>query len=455
MKRSRMLSFITYGFFAFSLLAVWVSPGSAITPSNSAQNAQSSDSAAQQIVVVMPLHEIILQGTEEQFNRAVELAKERNAAALIIELNTPGGVLQTTQSMTQSIFQSSIPIIVYVSPTGGSATSAGVFLTVSAHVAAMAPGTSIGAAHPVNGDGKDIEGDMRKKAENATVAMARGLAQQRGRNADWVERAVRESISVTASEAVKEKVVDFEAATMDELLRKIAGRTVVVAGTPRTLTDLSTASRIVVEPNVRESVINFLGHPNVAALLWLAATTGLSIELYNPGAVLPGVVGVIALVLALAVSQIIPLNEAALLLFVTGAGMIGLEFVFPSFVLGIGGIAAMIAGALYLVDSQAAPGLAVSLPIVIPTAAVLGGLILLAVTVAAKAAGRKVSSGVEGLVGRELVLDKPMGSKGSLLVEGELWRVEREDSHAGELAAGSKIRVVRLKGLTLVVRAVS
>lgn len=406
---------------------------------------------AESTVVVVPIRSIILPGTEEQFNRGLALAVERKAAALVIQLDTPGGVLQTTQSMTQSIFKSPVPVIVYVSPTGGSATSAGVFITVAAHVAAMAPGTSIGAAHPVSGDGKDIEGDMRKKAENSTVAMARGLAQQRGRNSDWVERAVRESISVTAAEAVKEKVVDFEAATLADVLKLVKGRTVSVNGENRVLEDLSSATLVSVEPNTREAVINFLGHPNIAALLWLAATTGLSIELYNPGAVLPGVVGVISLVLALAVSQIIPLNEGAILLFVAGALMIGLEFIVPSFVLGIGGIIAMVAGALYLVDSHAAPGVSVNSAIIIPTAVVLGGLMLLVVTVVARATKRRVSSGIEGMVGREIVLEKPLGRKGSLNIEGELWKVELDGFSGMEIPAGERVKVVKVTGLTVLV----
>jgi membrane-bound serine protease (ClpP class) len=303
----------------------------------------------------------------------------------------------------------------------------------------------------VSGDGKDIEGDMRKKAENSTVAMARGLAQQRGRNSDWVERAVRESISVTAAEAVKERVVDFEAATLADVLKLVKGRAVSVNGENRILEDLSSATLVSVEPNTREAVINFLGHPNIAALLWLAATTGLSIELYNPGAVLPGVVGVISLVLALAVSQIIPLNEGAILLFVAGALMIGLEFIVPSFVLGIGGIIAMVAGALYLVDSSAVPGISVSSAIVIPTALVLGGLMLLVVTVAARATKRRVSSGVEGMVGREIVLEKPLGRKGSLNIEGELWKVELQAYTGVDVPAGERVKVVNVTGLTVLV----
>jgi len=417
-----------------------------------------SASAEKQVVIEVPMQSIILQGTEEHFSRALKIAHERNAAAVVINLNTPGGVLQTTQAITQAIFKSSIPVIVYVTPTGGSATSAGVFIAVAGHIAAMAPGSSIGAAHPVTGEGKDIEGDMRKKAENSTVAMARGLAQQRGRNVDWVERAVRDSVSVTASEAVKEKIVDFEAVSLDEVLKKIAGRTVMLDGTPRTLTDLSSLERIVIDANTRETIINFLGHPNIAAFLWLAATTGLSIELYNPGAVLPGVVGVIALVLALAVSQIIPLNSGALLLLAAGAVMIGLEFILPSFVLGIGGIIAIVAGALYLVDAGAAPGLSVSASFLAPTAIIFGSFMLFAVTVAARATHRKVTSGIEGLLGKEIVLAKNLNTKGMQMIEGELWQIAlevgSEISYKHELFAGTRVKVVRVEGLTLIVAAV-
>lgn len=394
-------------------------------------------------VALIDMEMLILPGSSGYLETAIERASRENAQVLIVRLNTPGGLLDTSQAMIQAIFASPVPIVMFVSPAGGTATSAGVFITMAGHIAAMAPGTSIGAAHPVSGDGKDIEGDMRAKAENMTVAMVKSIAEQRGRNAAWAEKAVRESVSVGESEALKLGVVDIVAKDIPELLQKIKGRTVTVADQKKiVLEDYSALPLVAYEMALRDRVLNIFAHPNVAALLWLGATTGLSIELYSPGAIIPGVVGVICLILALAVSQIIPLNTGAILLLVVGAILIGAEMFFSSFVLGIGGIIALALGALYLIDAGSAPGLAVDPLMVVPPAVVLGVLMLFVAALAVRSHRRRVTTGVVGLVGqRGKALDN-FTSEGRVFVNGEIWRASVANGIVDKDAVVEIVRVI-------------
>lgn len=394
-------------------------------------------------VAVIDMEMMILPGTSGHLDAAIERASRENAKVLIVRLNTPGGLLDTSQAMIQAIFASPVPVVMFVSPTGGTATSAGVFITMAGHIAAMAPGTSIGAAHPVAGDGKDIEGDMRAKAENMTVALVRSVAEQRGRNAAWAEKAVRESVSVGESEALKLGVIDLVAKDIPELLHKIKGRTVTVADQKQIVLDDYTALPVVTyEMALRDQALNIFAHPNVAALLWLGATTGLSIELYSPGAIIPGVVGVICLILALAVGQIIPLNTGAVLLLVVGAAMIGAEMFFPSLVLGIGGIVALALGALYLIDGGAAPGLAVDPLVVVPPAVVLGGVMLLVTGLAVKNLRRRATTGTTGLVGQRGTALENFTVAGKVFVNGEIWRATAANGIVDKDAPVEVVRVV-------------
>jgi len=404
-------------------------------------------------VAVIDMEMLILPGTAGHLEAAIARAERENAKLVVVRLNTPGGLLDTSQSMIQAMFASPVPIVMFVSPTGGTATSAGVFLTMAGHIAAMAPGTSIGAAHPVSGDGKDIEGDMRAKAENMTVALVKSIAEQRGRNAAWAEKAVRESVSVGESEALKLGVVDLVAKDIPELLQKIKGRTVTVADQKKiVLEDYSGLPVVTYEMALRDRVVNIFAHPNVAALLWLGATTGLSIELYSPGAIIPGVVGVICLILALAVGQVIPLNMGAILLLVVGAIMIGAEMFFPSLVLGIGGVVALALGALYLVDGGVAPGLAVDPLVVVPPAVVLGILMVVVAALAVKNLRRRATTGSTGLVGQRGKALENFTTSGKVFVNGEIWRASAE---SGIVDKDSAVEVVRvIDHLTVEVRKV-
>jgi len=415
---------------------------------------QAEPPAAEQrpgFVAVINMNMMILPGTQSHLEHAINRAAAEGAKALVVALDTPGGVLQTTQYMVQAIFSSPVPVMVYVSPSGASAASAGVFITLAAHVAAMAPGTSMGAAHPVSGTGANIESDMRTKAENITVAMMKSISEQRGRNAEWAEKSVRESTSFTPAEAIDKKLVDFIASDIDELLRKAAGKQVLMGASPTVLGDYSALPRVRYEMQFKDKVVNVLANPNVAALLWLGATTGLTLELYNPGAIVPGVVGIICLLLALGVSQVLPISSAGVMLIIVGALLIATEMYAASGVLGLGGVVAMVFGVIYLIDESLAPGLTVTLWFVIPLAAVFGAFVLLAMREVSSAYRRRRATGQEGMVGcRGTAIEPVTDEEGRVYVNGEYWRAVRSRDETGAIEKDAPVEVTGMRcGLVL------
>jgi membrane-bound serine protease (ClpP class) len=419
---------------------------------NTLENASAANNE-EGCIAIVNMDMMILPGTLAYLERSLEQAYQDHAKLVILELDTPGGMLNTAQEMIQAIFNSRVPIVVYVTPSGSTATSAGVFITLAGHVAAMAPGTSIGAAHPVTGEGKDIEGDMRSKAENMTVAMVKSISEERGRNVDWAEKAVKESDSVTEKEALGLGVVDIVAPDLDELLKNIAGRRVKLGKREILLEDYSRLPRRSYEMQFKHKALNVLANPNIAALLWLAATTGISLELYNPGSILPGVVGVICLILALAVSQIIPISQSGVILMVVGALMIGAEMYTGVGILGVGGVVAMVLGAVYLIDVSQAPGLSVALEFIVPMAVLMGGLALWVVHAVVTTYKHQESTGAEGIVGMTGKAVENIVQTGRVLVRGEYWKAVPHKDVEGVIAKGEGIEVVRLMdGLVLEVR---
>ncbi|MCO6430237.1 MAG: nodulation protein NfeD [Deltaproteobacteria bacterium] len=411
--------------------------------------AQDGAAAPEGFVAVMKMDMMILPGSQEYLESTISAAENDGARLLVLILDTPGGMLPTTQQMIQRIFKSTVPVVVYVAPTGATATSAGVFITMAGHVAAMAPGTSIGAAHPVAGDGKDIEGDMRQKAENMTIAMVRSISEQRGRNVSWAEKAVKESSSITEKEALKLSVVEIVAGNIDQLLKQLEGKKIKLGSEEVTLEDYSSLPRREYEATFKQKTLNILANPNVLALLWMVATTGLAIELYNPGAILPGMVGLICLVLALAMSQVIPVTVGGVLLLVLGILLIGLEVFVPSGILAVGGIISMVLGSIYLIDAAEAPGLSVSYPFIATSAIILGSIVLYIVYSLIQSARRKELTGSEGMVGMEAQALKNFSGKGKVFVNGEVWNAELT---AGLAQKGELLDVVGVKGLMLDVR---
>jgi membrane-bound serine protease (ClpP class) len=393
-------------------------------------------------IAVMDMEMGIFPGTLEYLRTVVEEAPGKGAEAILVNLDTPGGLLQASQDMVKLLFESKIPVIIYVSPTGATATSAGVFITMAGHIAAMAPGTTIGAAHPVQGDGKNIESDMRSKAENMTVAMVKSISEQRGRNAAWAEKAVKESASITEAEAIKIGVVDVVAKDPIELLTKISGKKVKIGDQTVELKNLDKLPLIKYEMNLTQRVVNTLSDPNIVQLLWLAATTGLSIELYNPGLIFPGVVGIICLILALAAYQVIPINLGGILLLVAGVIMIGAELFIPSGVLAIGGIIALVLGSIYLVDLSQMPGITINMGYVITSALVLGGSMLAITTAVVRAQKRRLATGNDSLVGLVGKAAENISSRGRLFVNGEYWKATCRD---GIIEKGAQAKIVRVQ----------
>ena len=405
-------------------------------------------------VAKIKMNMIILTGTQKFLESSIKKAERDGAKALIVELDTPGGVLQTTQEMVQAIFKAKIPIIVYITPTGATATSAGVFITMAGHIAAMSPGTTIGAAHPVQGDGKDIEGDMRKKAENATVSMVKAITEERGRNLEWAEKAVLESSSITEKEALEKNVIDIIAPEIKDLLKSIKGKKIKLDGQDLILEDFSELPITEYEIHFQDKILNVLGHPSVVALLWLAATTGISIELYNPGSIFPGVVGVICLLLALAVSQVIPITQTGVLLMVVGVLMIGAELFIPSGIFAVGGIIAIIFGAIYLIDPNEAPNIQVSLEFIIPMAILVGVSMLWIMREVFGTYRKRPSTGQEGLIKKVIVVDDNLIKSNLVFVNGEYWsfRIDKDESDQSQIKPGDSLMVSEVQGLVLILK---
>jgi len=376
---------------------------------------------------------------------AIDRAQAQRSQALIIELDTPGGLERSMRGIVQRMLNAELPVIVYVAPTGARAASAGVFITMAAHVAAMAPATNIGAAHPVALSG-GVDKESMKKIENDAAAFIRTVALERGRNADWAEKAVRQSVSITEREAVQLKVVDLIAASVPELLDKIDGRTVKTIKGPRTLATRGAPVKPI-EVGFRDRVLNVITDPNVAYILMMLGTIGLLAELYNPGAIFPGVIGAISIILAFFAFQSLPINYAGLLLILLGLTLLIAEIKFVSHgVLAIGGVVAMGLGSLMLFDAPEASGLRISWSVIIMTVGATAGLFLFVITAGVRAFARRPLLGVSGLVGETAVARGPLAPEGQVAVHGEIWRAVAE---GGSVEDGAVVRVVDVQGLTL------
>jgi membrane-bound serine protease (ClpP class) len=375
---------------------------------------------------------------------AVQRAQAERAAALVLQLDTPGGLERSMRSIVQTILNAEIPIVVYVAPTGARAASAGVFITMAGHVAAMAPATNIGAAHPV-AVGGNVDKETLKKIENDAAAFARSIAADRGRNADWAEKAVRSSVSATEREAVRLKVVDLVAESVPDLLTKVHGRTVKTVRGPVTL---STRDAVVkpIDVRFRDRFLALITDPNVAYILMMIGMLGLFFELSNPGVILPGVIGGISLILAFFAFQSLPINWAGLLLILFGVVLLIAEIKVVSHgVLTIGGVVAMVLGSFMLYEAPEA-GFRISWLVILPTVGATAGLVAWVVSAGLRALYRRPSTGPGDMIGRTGVARMPLAPEGQVLVEGELWRAVVDD---GPVAAGEPVRVTAVEGLTL------
>ncbi len=380
--------------------------------------------------------------------RLLEQAEERDATALLLELATPGGLETAMREVCQSFLNAQVPVVVYVHPSGARAASAGVFITMSAHVAAMTPGTNIGSAHPVAVGGQ-MDSTMAEKVTNDSAAFARSIAAERNRNAEWAERAVRESISATAAEALDLRVIDLLADSVPELLRQLDGRIVTLPDGQRTLhTRDATLERI--EPTFREKLLAYLADPNIAYILMLLGIYGLIFELQNPGAIFPGVVGAISLVLAFMSFQTLPVNTAGLALIILAVILFLLEIKITSYgLLTIGGVISMLLGSLMLFDTVE-PAMRLSLGVIIFAVVITALFFAVAVGLGLKAQSKKVVTGTEGLVGETGRAHTDLDPDGTISVHGEFWQATSLDGTS--IAAGTRIEVMQVAGLQLQVR---
>lgn len=387
---------------------------------------------------------------------AIHEAERSGVEALVVRLDTPGGLLSTTREVVQAELSAKVPVVFWVAPPGARAGSAGVFLTLAAHVAAMAPSSNIGAAHPVTlGGGKDKDegpSTLETKIENDTAAFVHGIAERRSRNIEWAEKAVRESVSITASEALQEKVIDLLAEDLPELLRKLDGRSVDLGGGERHKLRTAGAEVRAVEWPVRLRLLHGLADPEVAYLIAMLGVIGLVLELFHPGTIVPGVVGVICLVVAAIAFQMLPVNLGAALLVLLGAGF----FVAELYVGGHGGFIAagavcVVIGSL-LLFGHATPeyfadeGFGIGWRTVAPVGLALATIAFLLVGKLGQSARGRPRTGDLGLLGETGEVREEIGARpGRVLVHGELWIAESDEF----LPVGARARVVAVRGLTL------
>lgn len=415
-------------------------------------------------VVVADIGGAIGPASAAYFERALGQARAMDAAVLVVRIDTPGGLDSAMREMIRGILASAVPVVAFVAPSGARAASAGTYLMYASHVAAMAPGTNLGAATPVSigpgsgggeaepGAGKTERGDkpassgsaMQAKIKHDAAAYLRSLAQLRGRNAEWAQAAVLDAESLSAEEALRRNVIDLIAADVPDLLAKLDGREVRVGDQRRKLATAG-AARIAFEPSWKERVLGFISDPNIALILMMIGVYGLLFEFYSPGMAVPGVAGGISLLLAAYGLALLPLNFVGVALLVLGIALMVAETFVASFgALGLGGVAAFVAGALMLVDADV-PGLQVSLSLVVPLAATSAALVAGIAAFALKARRRPVVAGAEGMVGGLAEAVEDFEREGRVRAFGELWRARS----SAPLARGQRARVRAVEGLVL------
>lgn len=382
--------------------------------------------------------------------RGLDIAQEDGAQCLIVQLDTPGGSDTPMRDIVQKMLNSSVPIVVYVSPGGARAGSAGVFITLAAHIAAMAPGTNIGAAHPVAMPGTELTEVTEEKVTSDAAAYVRAIAEKRGRNAEWAEKAVRESASIIGSEAVESQVVDLIADDLTDLLDKIDGTEVITAAGPMTLRTRGAPIRTI-GMNFAENFLHVIVDPNIAYLLLSIGTLALVAEFYHPGAILPGVTGAICLILAFVAFGSLPVNWGGVALIVLAVVLFLLDIKVAGFMLSVGGAIAFVLGSLMLFSpfappSPTMPRLTVSWPLIALMTASVTSFFLFALSAGIRAQRAKAASGIESLVGATGTAATNLEPWGTVQVSSELWSAVAEE---GSIKKGERVRVVGAEGVRL------
>jgi membrane-bound serine protease (ClpP class) len=406
------------------------------------------------VVYVIKIDGSINPSTSEFIHKSLKEASLKNAKCLIIELNTPGGLLKSTRYIVSDLLTSDIPVVVYVSPSGSQAASAGVFITLAANIAAMAPGTNIGASHPVTMEGNQ-DTVMMEKATNDAAAFIRSISEKRNRNVAWAEDAVRKSVSITEKEALELKVIDLIADNVNDLLQKIDGREVETSK-GKIILDTKNAQIINYEISWFQQFLGIVSDPNVAYILMMLGIWGIILEFYHPGGILPGVVGVICLILGLYGLHTLPINYAGLGLILLAIILFILEIKITSYgMLTIGGIISLFLGSFMLIDVDSPLELAgISMSVIITTVIVVSALFVVLIVLVVRAHRRKVVTGEEGLIGEICeVLDKiEAGKTGAVKLHGEIWNAVLPSGAEEKILAHSKVKVIGVNNLTLTVQ---
>ncbi|MDB9823402.1 nodulation protein NfeD [Deltaproteobacteria bacterium] len=390
--------------------------------------------------MIIDLDGSISSGASTFLTRGINEAEEQGSSIVIIRLDTPGGLSVSMKTMVKTIMNSSIPVVVYVSPKGAGAASAGVLITVAAHIAAMAPGTNIGAAHPVQSDGSDIQKTMETKVVNDMASYGRGIAGDKGRNAEWVEAAIRDSVSITADEAVEKNVVDLIAVDMDELLRLIDNREVTV-NSGKIRLETSGLEKIYFEPRSIDKILMFISDPTIMAILFSIGLLGLGFEITHPGAVFPGVIGAISLILAFYSMQFLPVNYAGLLLMALAVVLFLAEIKITSYgLLTLGGIISLTLGSMMFFED-----LGLSYTMSIPFIVVISAFFIFVAWLAVRSQMTSLKGGTDGLIGETGIVKEVIDQEGLIFVHGEYWKAVSDD----KIDQGEKVKVVDVHGLAL------
>jgi membrane-bound serine protease (ClpP class) len=385
----------------------------------------------------------------DYIEKTINEAKSKNAVCIIIELNTPGGLLKSTRYIVSDILTSDVPVIVYVSPSGAQAGSAGVFITLAGNIAAMAPGTNIGASHPVGTDGK-MDSVMSEKATNDAAAFIRSISEKRKRNIQWSEDAVRKSVSITETEALQMNVIDLIAKDMNDLINQVDGREVE---TPSGKKILKTKGAVIVEYEEGwfNKILELISDPNIAYILMMLGIWGILLEFYHPGAILPGVVGGICIILGLYGLHTLPINYAGLALIILAIILFIAEIKITSYgMLTVGGVISLFMGSMMLIDidNPLESTVKISMSVIITTVIVLTLLFILLGWLVIRAHKRKVTTGNQGIIGEigEVARDISITGEGLVKLHGEIWKAVSE----GEpIPSGSKVKVLSIHDLQI------
>ncbi|SMF46910.1 NfeD family protein [Pseudobacteriovorax antillogorgiicola] len=397
---------------------------------------------------------IIGAASDDILMAAFEQVTQDGLSGLVITLDTPGGALQATRTMVKRILSAPFPVVVWVGPSGAHAGSAGAFITLSGHVAAMAPGTNIGAAHPIQASGQDIEeGEAAKKIENDTIAFMESIADLRGRNKEMAISFVENSLSITAEEALENKVIDFVEPSLQSLFKTMDGKVVTVRDEKQVTLETASVDVVRYEKNLRQEFLEILSNPNVFYLLFVAGIIGIGFELTHPGSMVPGVIGGICIIIALISTSVLPINFGAMILILASIAFMIAEVFIPSFgILGIGGFIAFVIGSVLLVDSSNELGLRISWFTIVPGALAIAGFGAAVAWLVYKVEKSKVTSGAEGIVGKQgLVLNDFVEGQGQVRLEGEIWSAQSMNQES--FSKGQEVVVDSRNGLRLIVKA--